>query len=181
MEVNIVATWRIRLNRPSAAVMRPFVKLLWPFVIIRPHHSTRLMQPILTDGVAWSVGRLVWHDLEPCKNGWTVQDAVWDLDSCGLKEPYVIDGGPDPRTWRGNFEGKKGPAQDMSSNWYTQLTEGRIGVVQMSTGVYKMGCILAQPGEYNWTVRVRWRCGLMSTYFDLLLYYQKLFINMLPN
>jgi len=27
-EVNIGATWRIRLNRPCAAAMRPFVKLL---------------------------------------------------------------------------------------------------------------------------------------------------------
>jgi len=26
------ATWRIRLNRPSAAAMRPYVKLLWPLV-----------------------------------------------------------------------------------------------------------------------------------------------------
>ena len=28
------ATWRIRFNRPSAAAMRPYVKLLWPLVII---------------------------------------------------------------------------------------------------------------------------------------------------
>jgi len=31
--VHIVATWRIRLNRPCAAAMRPYVKLLWPLVI----------------------------------------------------------------------------------------------------------------------------------------------------
>ena len=37
---HIDATWRIRLNRPSAAAMRPYVKLLWPLVIIRPHRST---------------------------------------------------------------------------------------------------------------------------------------------
>jgi len=40
----IGATWQIRLNRPSAAAMRPYVKLLWPLVIIvvlvRPHRST---------------------------------------------------------------------------------------------------------------------------------------------
>jgi len=29
----IGATWQIRLNRPSAAAMRPYVKLLWPLVI----------------------------------------------------------------------------------------------------------------------------------------------------
>ena len=32
--VHIGATWRIRLNRPCAAAMRPYVKLLWPLVII---------------------------------------------------------------------------------------------------------------------------------------------------
>jgi len=34
------ATWRIQLSRPSAATMRPYVKLLWPLVIISPHRST---------------------------------------------------------------------------------------------------------------------------------------------
>jgi len=29
----------------------------------------------------------------------------------------------------------------------------------------RLGCIMAPPGEY----RVRWRCGLMSNYFDHLL------------
>jgi len=32
-----------------------------------------------------------------------------------------------------------------------------------------IGCTLAPPGEYYWTVRVRQRCGLMSNYFDHLL------------
>ena len=32
MERHIGATWRIRLNHPSAAAMRPYVKLLWPLV-----------------------------------------------------------------------------------------------------------------------------------------------------
>ena len=32
--VHIGATWRIRLNRSCAAAMRPYVKLLWPLVII---------------------------------------------------------------------------------------------------------------------------------------------------
>jgi len=29
-----------------------------------------------------------------------------------------------------------------------------------------MGCTLAPPGEYSWTVRLRRRCGLVSNYFD---------------
>ena len=31
---HIGATWRIRLNRPCAAAMWPYVKLLWPVVVI---------------------------------------------------------------------------------------------------------------------------------------------------
>jgi len=29
----------------------------------------------------------------------------------------------------------------------------------------RIGCTLAQPNEYDWTLHVRWRCGLMSNYF----------------
>jgi len=36
-------------------------------------------------------------------------------------------------------------------------------------GFLYMGCTLAPPGEYNWTVQVQWRCGLMPNYFDNLL------------
>ena len=32
--VHIGATWQIRLNRPCAAAMRHYVKLLWPLVLI---------------------------------------------------------------------------------------------------------------------------------------------------
>jgi len=31
---------------------------------------------------------------------------------------------------------------------------------------YYRRCTLAPPGEYSWTVRVQWRCGLLSSYFD---------------
>ena len=34
MGVRIGTTWRIRLNRPYAAAMRPYVKLLGPHVIM---------------------------------------------------------------------------------------------------------------------------------------------------
>jgi len=33
----------------------------------------------------------------------------------------------------------------------------------------RCGCTLAQPGEYDWTVHVRWRCAFLSNYFDHLL------------
>ena len=33
-------------------------------------------------------------------------------------------------------------------------------------GFLYMGCTLAQPEEYEWTIHVRRRCGRMSNYFD---------------
>jgi len=36
-----------------------------------------------------SVCRLVCHDSEPYKNGWTDQDAVWDVNSGSSKEPCI--------------------------------------------------------------------------------------------
>jgi len=44
-----------------------------------------------------------------------------------------------------------------SQNWYS----ANCGVLH--------GCTLAPPGEDDWTVHVRWRCGLVSDYFDHLL------------
>jgi len=34
--------------------------------------------------------------------------------------------------------------------------------VQAEEGTIRRWCTLAQPGEYNWTVCVQRRCGLMS-------------------
>ena len=65
------------------------------------------MLPIVTDRVAWSVGRSVCHTSEPCKNGCTDRDAVWVDDSHGPREPYIR-WGRDPPMGRGNFEGEKG-------------------------------------------------------------------------
>lgn len=54
------------------------------------------MWPVGTYGVAWSVGLSVGRSVclcngcDPCKNGWTVQDAVWDVDSGGPKELYLM-------------------------------------------------------------------------------------------
>jgi len=72
------------------------------------------MRTIVTDVVAWSVGRSVCHDREFCKNGSTDRDAVLDMDSDGPKQ----------------------------------------------------GCTFAQPGEYDRSVHVQRRCGLISNFFD---------------
>ena len=39
---------------------------------------------------------------------------------------------------------------------------------------YYIGCTLTQPGEYEWTVRVRLRCDLVSNYSDYLFIYLKI-------
>ena len=52
------------------------------------------------------------HDSEPRKDCRTDRDAVWDTHSGGPKEP-CIRWGLDPHACSGNFEGEKGPAQDM--------------------------------------------------------------------
>jgi len=55
---------------------------------IWPRCST-LKRPVVTHGVAWSVGLSVGHDREPCKNGWTDWYAVWVVDLGGPKEARV--------------------------------------------------------------------------------------------
>jgi len=49
------------------------------------------MRPIITDQVGWSVCRSVTLMNEPCKNGWTDQDAIWVEDSVGPRN-HVLDG-----------------------------------------------------------------------------------------
>jgi len=61
------------------------------------------MQPV-TDAVTCSVGLSVCHDHKPCKNGWTVWDAVWVVDSGGPKEPCVRWGSRSP--WKTAILGK---------------------------------------------------------------------------
>jgi len=68
------------------------------------------MQFIAIDGVAWSVGLSVCNDCKPRKNGWTDRDAVWDVNSGGLKE-LCIRCGPDSqgkghfwKGWRRDFQ-----------------------------------------------------------------------------
>jgi len=65
------------------------------------------MRPIATDGVAWFVGRSVFHHHEPCKIGWTDRDAVRGIDSCGPVEPSIRWECRSP-VRKGNFEGKSG-------------------------------------------------------------------------
>jgi len=66
------------------------------------------MRPIVTDRVAWSVGRSVCHTSEPCKNGWTDRDSISVEDSRVPTEPRIRWGSRSPMG-RGNFAGKGRP------------------------------------------------------------------------
>jgi len=46
-------------------------------------------------------------------------------------------------------------------------------------GFLYMGCTMAPPEEYDWTVHLRRRCGLMSNYFDHLLLLFTTFVQLL--
>ena len=75
-----------------------FTKRLQTFLddIARRAYIRTYMRSIVTDRVAWSVGRSVCHSSEPCKNGWTDRDAVLVED---------LGGGPDPPGEEANFGG----------------------------------------------------------------------------
>jgi len=57
------------------------------------------MRPV-ADGIAWSVGRSVCHDREPCKNRWTDRYVVWVVDSGVDSGKHVLDGVHIGITWR---------------------------------------------------------------------------------
>jgi len=102
--VHFYATWRIRLNRPCAVAMWPYVKLTLPFVTtIRPHRSTTKTRPVVTYGVAWSVGLSVCHVREPCITA-EMSFGFWTW--VGPRN-HVLDGGRDPHA-KGQFEEKRG-------------------------------------------------------------------------
>ena len=88
------------------------------------------MQPIVTNGVVCFVCRSVCHDREPCKNGWTDRDAIWDVDSGGPKE-LCIRLGPDPPREEAILRGKMAVVKYRDPQpWAVQKR------------LYRLGCIL---------------------------------------
>jgi len=73
------------------------------------------MRPIVTD-VVWSVClcAVCWShpNREPYKNGWTDWDAVWDMNSGGLKKPCIRWG---PRSFKGKWQFWRCRVQSMFS------------------------------------------------------------------
>ena len=102
---HIGATWQIWLDRPSAAAMRPYVKLLWPSASEHPldvaycySRCSMVCQFVIVS---------ICHNYDSCKSSWTDHDAVRDVDSGGLNEPCIRWGSRSPMR-RGNFEGQRG-------------------------------------------------------------------------
>jgi len=67
------------------------------------------------------------------------------VDSCRPKASY-IKWGPDPHIRRGNFEGKKGLAQDMS---WTCLTVDIVNATQQGRNWYGVDASWGVPDEYT--------------------------------
>jgi len=70
--------------------------------------------------------------------------------------------------------GKRGsPLQSIGTLWWAvqkrlNRSRCRLGVwLRWAQGtMYYVVCTLPPPGEYHWTVHVRWRWGMLSNYFD---------------
>ena len=109
------------------------------------------------------VCRSVGHHCEPCITG-----AIWDVDSGGPNEPCIrwksrfahVTGQFWTLKWAGSGHTRTCPAVDILK----ATQQGRALV--NSNWLYQMGCTLAQPGKYDWTVSVQWRCSLTSNYFN---------------
>jgi len=74
--------------------------------------------------------------------------------------------------YTGNFKGEGRPILKYSDclPWAAEKTAQPIDILfGMWTRKHVLdGVILGQPGEYNWTVHMRRRCGLFVIYFDSL-------------
>ena len=78
---------------------------------------------------------------------------------------HALNGGSDLVTRKANFVKYRDTlpwAVQKRLNWSRCRLGCGLGCVKESI----IRCTLAQPGKYGWTVRVRRRCGLMSSYFD---------------
>jgi len=83
---------------------------------------------------------------------------------------HVLDGSSHAK---GQFWGRKGPAQDMPRHvwrliYWKGLRRGQNQYGADADSCVLDGCTLAPSGKYDWTVCVRWQCSLMSNYFNQL-------------
>jgi len=75
-------------------------------IIIRPHRTYYVrMRCIVTNRVAWSVGRSVCYTSEPYKIGWIERDNVWVEDLGWPREPCIRWASSSP--WEGAISGER--------------------------------------------------------------------------
>ena len=91
------------------------------------------MRSIAADGIVYSVGLSVCLSvmaMSPAKAAEPIEMPFGTLTRVGPRN-HVLDRGPDLRTWSGNFEREKGPAQDILGTRYTEndSAEGSTGTV----------------------------------------------------
>jgi len=151
---------------------------------------------IVTDGVVWFVGSSVclsvrlsvhWclcHNREPCKNGWTNQDAVWDVEVGGPKEPCIrwgpvqIPHSPmqtaKVQFWRGKWRSTVKYSDSLPWDVRKWLCRSRFSLgcwVEWS----KEPCIRWGAHGATWQIWLNCPCGVvmepyMSNYIDRLFY-----------
>jgi len=121
------------------------------------------MRPIATDRVAWSVGLSdsVCYDREPCKSIRTERDAIRDVDSNGPRK-HVLHEVQIAHVKR-QFWGRKvaGPGRAQTCPAIDIVKATQQVRCRCRFGCITCGCTMALPGEHDWTVRVRRRCGLL--------------------
>jgi len=125
------------------------------------------MQPIAT-GIDWSV-RLSVTIVRPAKAAELIVMLFQMLTQDDLRK-YTFRWGSSPHAWMGQFWGQKGLARDMSGHVQRLIYTKRLSRGQTRHGAEAEcgvldGAHLAPPGEYDWSIRVWQRCGLLSSYF----------------
>ena len=104
------------------------------------------------------------------QNGWTDRDAVWNATRAGRMEPCIRWGSRSTHV-KWTILRAKGVCPEHARTCPRQSIKApRRGAEPVRRGC-RLGCTrwrctLAQRGEYDWIVRVRRLCGLMSNYFD---------------
>jgi len=93
-------------------------------IIIRPHRSTMYIDAAYCYRPSSVVCQSVCHTSEPCKNGWTNQDAVWFENSGGPRK-LCIRWGPDT-PWEGTiFGGRSVPLQSIGTPVQKRFNQSR--------------------------------------------------------
>jgi len=128
------------------------------------------MSSIPTDTTLWSVGLcLSVTTVNPAKMAEPIQMPFWMWIRAGPRN-HVLDGAPNPHTWRGNFEGEKGPAHDMPGHFQQSIYSKWLSRGQKLYRTYENSGVLdAVDINAVWQIRLnRPSAAAMQPYVKLL-------------